>query len=70
MVSTFLVIAGVLVGLVLLLAVIVGLSARPEPTSRGNVVARTSSWVAHAGRPHPDAWSEPTTVTSELPVIR
>jgi hypothetical protein len=68
MVATFLVIAGVLVGLVLLLAVIVGLSARPEPR-RGNVVARTS-WVAHAGRPHPDAWSEPTTVTSELPVVR
>jgi acyl-homoserine lactone acylase PvdQ len=70
MFSTFLVIAGVLVGLVLLLALIVGLSARPQPTSRGNVVVRAPSWVAHSGRPHPDAWSEPITTTSELPTVR
>jgi hypothetical protein len=69
MVSTFLVIGGVLVGLVLLLALIVSLSARPEPVSRGNVVARTPSWVAQVGRPHPDAWSEPAP-TSELPAVR
>ena len=69
MVSTFLVIGGVLVGLVLLLALIVSLSARPEPASRGNVVARTPSWAAAVGRPHPDAWSEPAP-TSELPAVR
>ena len=69
MVSTFLVIGGVLVGLVVLLALIVSLSARPEPAPRGNVVARTPSWVAGVGGPHPDAWSEPTP-TSELPAVR
>lgn len=69
MVSTFLVIAGVLVGLVLLLALIVSLSARPEPASRGSVVARTPSWAGGVGRSHPDAWSEPVP-TSELPVVR
>ena len=69
MVSTFLVIGGVLVGLVLLLALIVTLSARPEPAARGNVVAPTPSWVAAVGRAHPDAWSEPAP-TSELPAVR
>ena len=69
MVSTFLVIGGVLVGLVLLLALIVSLSARPQPTARGNVVARTPAWADQVGRPHPDAWSEPAP-TSELPAVR
>lgn len=69
MVSTFLVIGGVLVGLVLLLALIVSLSARPEPVSRGNVAVRTPSWAAQVGRAHPDAWSEPAP-TSELPAVR
>ncbi|TFV62193.1 hypothetical protein E4P41_08085 [Geodermatophilus sp. DF01-2] len=59
MLTTFLVIGGVLVGLVGLLALIVALSARPAPRSRtGN------GWVADTGRRHPDAWSAPT---SELP---
>lgn len=69
MVSTFLVIGGVLVGLVLLLALIVSLSARPEPTPRRNVVERAPAWAAAVGRPHPDAWSEPAP-TSELPAVR
>ena len=69
MVSTFLVIGGVLVGLVLLLALIVSLSARPEPAPRGNVVDRAPVWVTGVGRPHPDAWSEPAP-TSELPAVR
>jgi hypothetical protein len=68
MLSTLLVIGGVLVGLLVLLAVIVSLSARP--TSRGGATpART--WVADAGRPHPDAWSPMTsTTTSEIPAVR
>ena len=69
MVSTFQVIGGVLVGLVLLLALIVSLSARPQPVSRGNVAVRTPSWVDQVGRAHPDAWSEPAR-TSELPAVR
>jgi hypothetical protein len=68
MVSTLLVIGGVLVGLLVLLAVIVSLSARPAPTSRRNVT-EAPSWVGAVGRPHPDAWSEPTP-TSEMPAVR
>jgi hypothetical protein len=64
MLSTLLVIGGVLVGLLVLLAVIVSLSARPAARG-GASPART--WVADAGRPHPDAWS-PT--TSEIPAAR
>jgi hypothetical protein len=69
MVSTFLVIGGVLVGLLVLLALIVSLSARPAPTSRRNVAAPAPSWAGAVGRPHPDAWSEPT-ATHEMPAVR
>jgi hypothetical protein len=56
MFSTLLVIGGVLVGLLVLLALIVSLSARP--TTRNTTTAgRDDSWVVDAGRPHPDAWS-------------
>jgi hypothetical protein len=72
MLSTLMVIGGVLVGLLVLLALIVGLSARPQTAARaagGPAPAR--SWVADAGRPHPDAWSPlSTTSTSEIPAIR
>jgi hypothetical protein len=69
MVSTFLVIGGVLAGLLVLLALIVSLSARPATTSRRASSAATPSWVGHVGRRHPDAWSEPTP-TSEMPAVR
>ena len=69
MLSTLLVIGGVLVGLLVLLAVIVSLSARPQTPARGTT-ARGSSWAADAGRPHPDAWSPlSTTSTSEIPAV-
>ena len=71
MLSTLLVIGGVLVGLLVLLALIVSLSARPTTAARGSAHAgRTASWVVDAGRPHPDAWSPSTTTTSEIPAIR
>ena len=72
MLSTLMVIGGVLVGLLVLLAVIVSLSARPEPAGRGSTASgRAQSWVVDAGRPHPDAWSPlSTTSTSEIPAIR
>ncbi len=56
----------------MLLALIVSLSARPQSTSRGSAgPARTASWVADAGRPHPDAWSPlSTTTTNEIPAVR
>jgi hypothetical protein len=72
MLSTLLVIGGVLVGLLVLLALIVSLSARPQTAARA-AGERTPapSWVVDAGRPHPDAWSPlSTTTTSEIPAIR
>ena len=73
MFSTLLVIGGVLVGLLVLLALIVSLSARPQTAVRpaGGSVPAPRSWVADAGRPHPDAWSPlSTTSTSEIPAVR
>ena len=67
MLSTLVVIGGVLVGLLVLLAVIVSLSARPATAPAGRTGTRAPSWVADAGRPHPDAWSP---MTSEIPVVR
>jgi hypothetical protein len=72
MLSTLLVIGGVLVGLLVLLALIVSLSARPETSARRSAATRPApSWVVDAGRPHPDAWSPlSTTSTSEIRAIR
>jgi hypothetical protein len=71
MLSTLLVIGGVLVGLLVLLALIVSLSARPETAVRGSAGRPVPSWVVDAGRPHPDAWSPlSTTTTNEMPAIR
>jgi hypothetical protein len=74
MLSTLLVLGGVLVGLFLLLALIVSLSARPQAPARRDLVdvpAQRHSWAADVGRPHPDAWSPlSTTSTSEIRAIR
>jgi hypothetical protein len=71
MLSTLLVIGGVLTGLLLLLALIVRLSARPTSVARGSATGRRpSSWVVDADRPHPDVWSAPMTATSEIPAVR
>jgi hypothetical protein len=72
MLSTLLVIGGVLVGLLLLLVLIVSLSARPASAARGSQRSgRPTSWVVDAGRPHPDAWSPvSSTSTHEIPAIR
>ena len=76
MLSTLLVIGGVLAGLFLLLALIVSLSARPQvpasaDPSGGTRSASRRTWTADAGRPHPDAWSPlSTTSTSEIPAVR
>jgi hypothetical protein len=73
MLSTLLVIAGVLVGLLVLLALIVSLSARPQTVHRKTSTSgsgRSASWVVDAGRPHPDAWSPLSTAsTSEMPAV-
>lgn len=77
MLSTLLVIGGVLVGLIALLALIVSLSARPETARRNGSPsdrvpsAPATSWVADTGRPHPDAWSPlSTTSTGEIRAVR
>lgn len=77
MLSTLLVIGGVLVGLLVLLALIVSLSARPATVARGTGgptgagAGRNEAWVAQVGRPHPDAWSPLTTTsTNEMPAVR
>jgi hypothetical protein len=71
MLSSLLVLGGVLVGLFLLLALIVSLSARPQTTTRvATGGAAAPSWVRDAGRPHPDAWAPlSTTSTSEMPAV-
>lgn len=72
MLSTLLFIGGVLVGLLLLLALIVSLSARPASAARAtHRSGRPTSWVRDSGRPHPDAWAPMTsTTTHEIPAIR
>jgi hypothetical protein len=71
MLSTLLVLGGVLVGLFVLLALIVSLSARPQTTTRGAGNTASPSWVRDVGRPHPDAWSPlSTSSTSEIPAVR
>ncbi|MGR7024186.1 hypothetical protein [Geodermatophilus sp. URMC 62] len=66
MLTTLMVIGGVLVGLLLLLALIVTLSARPATRPAG----RPAGWVADAGRPHPDAWAPPSSTTEEMRAVR
>lgn len=71
MLSTLLVLGGVLVGLLVLLALIVSLSARPATVARETAPGRGETWVAQAGRPHPDAWAPlASTSTNELPAVR
>jgi hypothetical protein len=73
MLSTLLVIGGVLVGLLVLLALIVALSTRPR--TRGTTTAardgqRTPGWVVDAGQKHPDAWSPLSNTSTEIRAIR
>ncbi|MGY1641033.1 hypothetical protein ACI782_07830 [Geodermatophilus sp. SYSU D00703] len=67
MLTTLLVIGGVLVGLVALLALIVALSGRPAGRRAPARGGSAPGWVADTGRRHPDAWAAPT---SELPAVR
>lgn len=71
MLSTLLVLGGVLVGLLVLLALIVSLSARPATVARSTSAGRGETWVAQAGRPHPDAWAPMSGAsTNEMPAVR
>jgi hypothetical protein len=70
MLSTLLVIAGVLVGLLVLLALIVSLSARPAAGRGSTTAVRTPSWVVDAGQPHPDAWSPLSHTSTSIRALR
>ena len=71
MLSAILILGGVLVGLLVLLALIVSLSARPTAPRAGSAAGRAPAWVADAGRPHPDAWSPVSQPgTNEIPAVR
>ena len=63
MMSTLLIIGGVLLALVGLLALIVKLSARPADRRGSTTASRTPSWVVVTGQKHPGAW-EPLSNTS------
>jgi hypothetical protein len=73
MLSTLLVIGGVIVGLLVLLVIIVGLSGRGR-TPRGTTTAGRGplppKWVVDAGQPHPDAWSPMSSTSTEIRAIR
>ncbi|WP_222194460.1 hypothetical protein [Modestobacter italicus] len=69
MLSTLLIIAGVFVGLFVLLSLIVHLSARPA-TRAQSTGPRTTPWVADSGQPHPDAWSPLSTTSTQIRAIR
>ena len=71
MLSTLLVLCAVFVGLLVLLALIVSLSARPATVARSSATGRTEAWVPEA-RQHTDAWAplSTPTATSELPAVR
>ncbi|GAA4727612.1 hypothetical protein GCM10023328_02400 [Modestobacter marinus] len=69
MLSTLLVIAGVLVGLLVLLSLIVHLSARPA-TRNGATGTRAPGWVSDAGQSHPDAWSPLSTTSTQIRAVR
>ena len=71
--STLAVIGGVLVGLLGLLAIIVGLSGRGRTTRGTTTAARGElppTWVVDTGRPHPDAWSPLSNTSTEIRAIR
>ncbi|GAB3361194.1 hypothetical protein [Modestobacter lapidis] len=70
MLSTLLVIAGVLVGLLVLLALIVSLSARPTEKRGATTATRTPSWVVDTGEKHPDAWSPLSNTSTDIRAVR
>ena len=73
MLSTLLVIGGVLVGLLVLLALIVGLSGRGRNTRGTTTTARGATppkWVVDTGQKHPDAWSPLSNTSTEIRAIR
>lgn len=75
MLSTLLVIGGVLVGLLALLTLIVGLSSRGRDTRGTTTAGRGATptppkWVVDSGQKHPDAWSPLSNTSTEIRAIR
>ncbi|SDP52336.1 hypothetical protein SAMN05660199_04125 [Klenkia soli] len=74
MMSTLVIIGGVLLALVGLLALIVKLSARPAER-RGSTTAsrstqRTPGWVVDTGQKHPDAWDPLSQTSTQIRATR
>jgi hypothetical protein len=73
MLSTLLIIGGVIVGLLVLLVIIVGLSSRGR-TPRGTTTAGRGQlppqWVVDSGQPHPDAWSPLSNTSTHIRATR
>jgi hypothetical protein len=73
MLSTLVIIGGVFVGLLVLLAIIVGLSGRGR-NSRGTTTATRGQvppkWVVDSGQPHPDVWSPLSHTSTEIRAVR
>jgi hypothetical protein len=70
MLSTLLVLAAVLGGLLVLLALIVRLSARPTATRGSTTATRAPKWVVDSGQPHPDAWSPLSNTSTSIRATR
>ncbi len=74
MMSTLLVIGGVLLAFVGLLALIVELSARPADrrgsTTAARTAQRTPGWVVDTGQKHPDAWDPLSDTSTQIRATR
>lgn len=68
--STLLVLGGVLVGLLVLLALIVVLSARPATTPRRDIPAPRAPWPAEGSLPATSVPSTGVPSTGEVPAVR
>jgi hypothetical protein len=70
MLSTLLVIGGVLVGLLVLLTLIVSLSARPAAGRGRTAPSRVPDWVVDSGRAHPDPWEPVSNTSTDIRTVR
>ena len=74
MMSTLVIIGGVLLALFGLLALIVKLSARPSDrrgsTTASRPAGRTPGWVVDTGQKHPDAWDPLSQTSTQIRATR
>jgi hypothetical protein len=70
MMETLVIVGGVLVGLLVLLALIVSLSARPAAGRGTTTATRTPGWVVDSGQKHPDAWAPLSNTSTSIRATR